>query len=125
MKIDRTILCKTAWQKDSPVVRTVESLMDASPEEQEENKGKMAPFNFFFNRVLKQAANITMELAERLNIKIELAEVVWATIKSIISCEPLFLVNRHIDQVIMCTLYAIVKVSGGPKVDFNSIITTY
>jgi len=52
-------------------------------------------------------------------------EVIWSVIKSGLGCQPQLLTNRHLDQIIMCSIYSVIKMGGGIKLDFNTIIKTY
>ena len=38
-------------------------------------------------------------------------EIIWNVIKSMLSCEPQILVNRHLDQLVMCAIYSVCKIS--------------
>ena len=46
--------------------------------------------------------------------------------KSLLSRETHLLTNRHLDQLVMCTIYGVCKVSNiSPQISFNNIITKY
>jgi retinoblastoma-like protein 1 len=42
-----------------------------------------------------------------------------------LSTEPQFLINRHLDQLVMCTIYGVCKVQPSLKISFNNIINKY
>lgn len=44
-----------------------------------------------------------------LNLEESLSEFVWATMKYIFVCEPQLILNRHMDQLILCSFYAVCK----------------
>ena len=60
-----------------------------------------------------------------LNINAEYQEVIWSIIKSLLSSEPMLLIERHVDQLVMCTIYSVVKISELRHVSFNNIINKY
>ena len=42
-----------------------------------------------------------------------------------LSMETQLLTNRHLDQLVMCTIYGVSKVQSGLAITFNNIITKY
>lgn len=52
-------------------------------------------------------------------------ECVWIIMKNQLSAEPQLLVNRMLDQMIMCAIYGVCKVQPGMQIQFNNIITKY
>ena len=60
-----------------------------------------------------------------LEISEEVQETIWNVTKSMLSCEPQLLKNRHLDQLVMCTIYSISKISGLKHITFNTIINKY
>lgn len=60
-----------------------------------------------------------------LEIAPEIQEIIWSVTKSMLSCEPQLLMNRHLDQLIMCTIYSVAKISQLSNITFNVIINKY
>jgi retinoblastoma-like protein 1 len=83
------------------------------------------PYNFFFGRVLQASAQTVVELCQMLEIAPEIQEIIWSVTKSMLSCEPQLLMNRHLDQLIMCTIYSVAKISQLSNITFNVIINKY
>ncbi len=79
----------------------------------------------FFKRLLQIAAQRVMELSQALSLDDEVREKVWAIVKVQLSAETHLLVNRIIDQMVMCAIYGICKVQPGMQITFNLIITKY
>lgn len=42
-----------------------------------------------------------------------------------LSCEPHLLMDRHLDQLVMCTIYSVAKISELRQITFNNIINKY
>ena len=55
----------------------------------------------------------------------EIQEIIWSVTKSMLSCEPQLLINRHLDQLVMCTIYSVAKISELKHITFNLIIKQY
>lgn len=60
-----------------------------------------------------------------LKINPEYQEVVWSIAKCMLSCEPSLLMERHVHQLVMCTIYSVAKISDLRTISFNSIINRY
>ena len=45
--------------------------------------------------------------------------------KSLMSSAPDLLINRHLDQLVMCTIYSVAKISDMRHLTFNNIINKY
>lgn len=88
-------------------------------------KTRLSPFNYFFTRVLQSSSITTYELCQLLEIPDIYQEIIWNLVKSMLSCEPHLLINRHLDQILMCTIYSVVKISDLRQITFNHIITQY
>ena len=70
----------------------------------------MQPFYMFFKRVLHLAAQKILDLTQVLAITDDVKEKIWTITKSLLSIETHLLTNRHLDQLIMCTIYGVCKV---------------
>jgi hypothetical protein len=55
----------------------------------------------------------------------ETQEIIWSVTKSMLSCEPQLLMNRHLDQLVMCTIYSVSKITDLKDITFNAIINKY
>lgn len=62
------------------------------------------------------------QFVNSLNINDSLSEYVWSTMKFIFVYEPQIILDRHMDQLILCCLYAICKVSQ-IQIKFQDIIS--
>lgn len=57
-----------------------------------------------------------MELGESLKLEEEVIEKIWAVMKIQLSTEPHLLINRVLDQMIMCAIYGVCKVQPGLQI---------
>jgi hypothetical protein len=124
-EIEIKIVSEQAWSSDSPVVEIINEInfkqmeqlnATESPENSlMDNEGEsrdpiMQPYNMFFKRVLHLAAQRIFELCESLGIRDDVKERAWTIMKVQLSTEPGLLINRHLDQLVMCTVYGVCKV---------------
>lgn len=64
----------------------------------------------FFKRLLQLTAERVQEMGHSLSLSEDVIESVWIIMKSQLSAEPQLLVNRMLDQMIMCAIYGVCKV---------------
>jgi len=80
---------------------------------------------FFFQRVLHIVSSKILSMSEALGINDEpTKEKLWEVMKHCLSSETDLMIDRHIDQLLLCTLYAVGKMAGA-KFTFNNIISKY
>ncbi|KRW99451.1 Cyclin-like protein [Pseudocohnilembus persalinus] len=78
----------------------------------------------FFRRLLHQCAYTIWSICEQQGIKDQIQENIWATVKHIIANETELLINRHLEQIILCTIYSISKIHK-QDVKFQDLIRTF
>lgn len=76
----------------------------------------------FFRRVLHVTASQIQHLCDLLCLGEDIAEKVWTVMKYILSSETGILIQRHIDQFILCSIYGVCK-AVNKSVKFQDIIT--
>eukprot|EP01017_Pseudomicrothorax_dubius_P026412 TRINITY_DN2945_c0_g2_i2.p1 TRINITY_DN2945_c0_g2~~TRINITY_DN2945_c0_g2_i2.p1 ORF type:complete len:992 (+),score=245.91 TRINITY_DN2945_c0_g2_i2:123-3098(+) len=118
------ILGHLAWKKDSAVHLLIKSFA-ASAEEGEGRKVELTGWHeMFFKRVLHFCAVNIHQLTSALGLNEKTAEGIWSCVKYILVCEPELLVDRHIDQMTLCSIYSVCKVFQHP-IKFQEIINKY
>ncbi|XP_020254515.1 retinoblastoma-related protein-like isoform X2 [Asparagus officinalis] len=80
--------------------------------------------NVFFRKILKLVAIRIKTLCERLKCSEQFLENVYWLIQQILNQRTTILFNRHIDQVILCSIYGVAKVSQ-ISLTFKEIINNY
>ncbi|XP_042501717.1 retinoblastoma-related protein [Macadamia integrifolia] len=80
--------------------------------------------NVFFSKILKLAAVRINGLVERLQLSQQIRESVYCLVQQILSQKTTLFFNRHIDQIILCSLYGVAKISQ-LNLTFKEIIYNY
>ncbi|KAF9606989.1 hypothetical protein IFM89_030408 [Coptis chinensis] len=78
----------------------------------------------FFSKIVKLAAVRINGLIERLQLAHHVRETVYCLVQQILSQRTALFFNRHIDQIILCSLYGVSKISQ-LKLTFREIIYNY
>ena len=134
--LELKILMNLAWKKESAVHKIIEKFMqeeksnESSESATSTEKSQKASSNteievesqaelthsqeLFFKRVLHHCALNIFQLSESLGLRKETAEEVWNAVKYILSSETTLLINRHVDQIILSTIYGVCKVLNEP-----------
>lgn len=87
-------------------------------------------YNQFFHRVLYIAAVRVHEMCKTLNISVRVGEMIWSVVKVLLAQESDLLIDRHLDHVIICTIYGMCRVHSpscfegdAPKPDISSLFS--
>lgn len=80
--------------------------------------------NVFFTKILKLAAVRINGLVERLKLNQHVRETVYCFVQQILSQRTALFFNRHIDQIILCSLYGVAKISQ-LNLTFKEIVYNY
>ena len=81
--------------------------------------------SFFFKDALLLQAGTLVSLGRELEVPIELQEAIWTMMKLTVSHLPELLIGRHFDQILMCCIYTVTKLTVSHRVLFNDIISAY
>jgi hypothetical protein len=80
---------------------------------------------YFFKRVLHDVASKIVSLSEVLGVgESSTKEKIWELMKFCLSTETDLLIDRHMDQILLCATYAVSKMTDS-KITFNTIISKY
>lgn len=63
----------------------------------------------FFRRFLNHTAQTIVEICDSLSLAESIKEQIWSSLKYLLSEKTEILVDRHIDQLILCTIYSVCK----------------
>lgn len=127
--IDSKILESLAWEDESPLHGLMQEYeaSRASPggggAAQGAGRAKAA-LEQFLRKVLYLAASRIQEMCTRLLLPTTLRQQVWECLKVVIYQHAQLLQGRHLDQLIMCTVYGVCKVNQR-HVTFRHIIEHY
>ncbi|CAO2202730.1 unnamed protein product [Urochloa humidicola] len=78
----------------------------------------------FFSKIAKLAAIRIRSLCERLQLSQHVLERVYSLIQQILTQQTALFFNRHIDQIILCSIYGVAKISQ-LELSFKEIIFGY
>ena len=80
----------------------------------------------FFAKVMHMAARRLGDLASRLNLSSDVTRDVYALIEHVMYEQTNLMYNRHVDQIILASVYGVCKANGrGDSVQFKDIIYQY
>ncbi|KAF5192402.1 Retinoblastoma-related protein [Thalictrum thalictroides] len=80
--------------------------------------------NVFFSKILKLVAVRINGMVERLKLNQHIRETVYCFVQQILSQRTALFFNRHIDQIILCSLYGVAKISQ-LNLTFKEIVYNY
>ncbi|KAM7268912.1 hypothetical protein ACFE04_011078 [Oxalis oulophora] len=83
-----------------------------------------AAINIFFSKINKLAAVRINGMVERLQMSQQMRENIYRLFQKILSQQTSLFFNRHIDQIILCCVYGVVKISQ-VALTFKEIIFHY
>mmetsp|Transcript_7161 Transcript_7161/g.12032 ORF Transcript_7161/g.12032 Transcript_7161/m.12032 type:complete len:873 (-) Transcript_7161:575-3193(-) len=129
--VDSKILESLAWEDDSPLHALMQEYdvangangasLTSTPSGQTRAK---AALEQFLRKVLYLAAARISEMCTRLLLPSGLVKQVWDCLKNVLNSARYLLLGRHLDQLIMCTVYGVCKVNQR-AVTFRHIIEQY
>lgn len=144
-QIEEKILESLAWTSDSPIFRSLlpsnctntfkpkgnppkvnESMW--SSKEPTGNSQSSPPLSHAVNIFLNKASRLAFRrlgyLCSLMQISNEMQSAIWVCIEHILYMKPSLLKDRHLDQIIMCSMYAVCRVLE-QDVQFKAIIKSY
>ena len=125
---EKEIVEKLAWTSDSPVFELLAPLPEQAGDKSLGN-GSSKALRLFFSKVLWNAETRLRTIATQAGVS-QLVDPCWRCLTNIFSAKREMLRDRHLDPLILSTIYAAVKVFGREqphlgRVTFKSIIKHY
>lgn len=87
--------------------------------------GRTSVLQLFFRKVLSLAASRIYRLGTILGLEAKFLNQVWTAIKECLSTQHHLLKDRHLDQIVLCSLYGVCKVNHIPNVSFKRVVEGY
>lgn len=87
--------------------------------------GRTSVLQLFFRKVLSLAASRIYRLGSILGLEAKFLNQVWTAIKECLSTQHHLLKDRHLDQIVLCSLYGVCKVNHIPNVSFKRVVEGY
>ncbi|OWF52346.1 retinoblastoma-associated protein-like isoform X2 [Mizuhopecten yessoensis] len=105
------------------------TVLRTTPLTQQGNPDKPPPrrsqsLQFFLNKVSRLGFHRLQQLCNLLSVTRDLQHKIWTCFEYCITRKPDLLKNRHLDQIMLCSLYGICKVME-QEIKFKSIVQTY
>ena len=103
--IEEKIITMDGWEENSPVSQAVNRISS------ETFTGELShpSFGQFFKRVLSYSANKITDISNCVKLNPPTQEEIWVAFKYFLSEKTEFLISRHLDQAILCTIYGVCK----------------
>ncbi|KAK3584066.1 hypothetical protein CHS0354_007961 [Potamilus streckersoni] len=123
-------------RKNSPnsqaTIPTAELFLSPKPESASSSSSQVSAIsrprsqslNMFLSKVCRLGYHRLKALCDKLLVPGEVQQKIWSCFDYCISCKPELLKNRHIDQLMMCSLYGICKVTEN-EIKFKTIVQVY
>lgn len=124
MQLEIDLISRIAWKDDSTIMLCNTTLENGKENVKQSSSrpGEPQPVDQFYNRVLIYTATQMYHLCSGLpSIKEDLVEYIWAVLKYILTQKLDLLRQRHIDQMIFCTIYCVSKIFKA-QLKFQDII---
>ena len=114
-EIEVKIISSLSWKSGSKINKAVKNLIT--------NSENSMDTDLFLRRLLSHCANRILELCNSLGLAEAIKEEIWAAFKYLLSEKTELLENRHVDHMVICTIYAVCKFHS--VVTFKMIIEKY
>ncbi|TMW65319.1 hypothetical protein Poli38472_007961 [Pythium oligandrum] len=137
--LEQMILDSLAWRSDSGLYAVLAG--ERQQAARESQSASSTPTNgssttsstprstvlqLFFRKVLSLAASRIFRLGNMLELDAKYLNQAWTAIKECLSSQHQLLRDRHLDHVVLCSLYGVCKVNHvKPEVTFKRIIDCY
>ena len=117
--IEVRIVQKLGWTQGSPVHQALKYVGKREVKEQ-----LHVTYDLFFRRVLAYSASRLATLAESLLLPTALQEDIWTALKHFLSNQTEILIDRHLDQLILCVIFGICK-ANSHILKFTTLVEQY
>lgn len=125
-EIEVTILSSLGWENESPVHLVVKQIVQ-EPSNDEVSEGFKNPnshsYDLFFKKVLSYVAHKITEIGDWIGISDAVKEEIWCAAKYLLSEKTELFISRHIDQLIICTIFGVCKVHS--PISFRALLEQY
>ena len=131
-EIEVKILSFLGWKKESPVyivvTQVIQDALRGESEDFQKDPKISKHYQTFFKKVLGQAAHVIQNISTSIGCSDLVKEEIWTALKYLLSEQTELLVNRHLDQIILSTIYAIAKINSDKiesTINFSTLISKY
>ena len=126
--VEDRILEVHLWKKGSPIYDVLRNLDKCTQGQSTSAKGGALSNADTVPKVLNKVCRLSykrlQQLSKLLNVVPELQMKIWECIEEVVFNRYRLLIDRHLDQIVMCSIYAICKVSDQER-KFKNITQAY
>ena len=125
--VEDRILEVHMWKKGSSIYEIIRNLEISNQGQTTSSKGTLSNSDTVpkvLNKVCRLSYKRLQQLSKLLNVVPELQMKIWECIEECVFHRYRLLIDRHLDQIIMCSIYAICKVSDQER-KFKNITQAY
>ncbi|XP_068686222.1 retinoblastoma-associated protein-like isoform X1 [Montipora foliosa] len=123
--LEEQVLESLAWTAESPVIVAMGLPgSDSTSENLVQQTKKSQSLNLFLRKVNLLAYNRLMSLCSKLDVESTMCCHMWTCLEQSLKLHWHLMKDRHLDQMILCAVYAIPKVLG-KEIQFKQIVTSY
>jgi retinoblastoma-associated protein len=128
-KLEVKIVSELGWERNSPIHyylrKVIEGSLGLDASRGLSTELNLKSYDIFFRRVLGHAAHRILELSNHLGLAEIAREEVWTALKYALSDQTELMIDRHLDQVILCTVYSVCRVNQAKQASFKLIREHY
>jgi len=136
-ELERQILSEMVWRGGTEIPNLIEQHLSESHDEEtnhtarasvfeEMSKMENVRYQKFCQKTVHRATYLISSLSQTLGLPAYIQERIWDMIRIVFKEQIYLLVNRILDQVLLCSIYAVCKISADTKkLTFNHIISKY
>lgn len=123
--IEIRIISTLGWTSTSPVLRAIKGLKAPQSKSTSPQADSLhITYDLFFRRVLSFTAYRVFTVTEELRLPDAVREEIWTLLKFLLSEHTELIVDRHLDQIILCAIFGICK-ARGPVLKFMTLARVY
>lgn len=126
-RIEEQVLENLAWKTGSPLLKAMETYhphSDPATVGSVQQQKKSQSLNLFLRRVNQLSYHRLTTLCDKLEVSDTLVSHMWTCLEHSLRLHWQLMVDRHLDQMLLCAVYAISKVVG-KEIQFKQIVTVY
>jgi len=122
--IEIRIISTLGWTSTSPVLRAIKGFKTHQTVSAPKADSLHMTYDLFFRRVLSFTAYRVFSVTEELRLTEAVREEIWALLKFLLSEHTELMVDRHLDQIILCAIFGVCK-ARGPALKFMTLARVY
>ncbi|XP_078379081.1 retinoblastoma-associated protein-like isoform X2 [Oculina patagonica] len=125
-RIEEQVLESLAWTTGSPLLKAMETSYPHSDPVaiSGQQRKKSQPLNLFLRKVNQLAYHRLTLLCNKLDVDDVLRGHMWTCLEQSLRFHWQLMKDRHLDQMLLCAVYAISKVVG-KEIQFKQIVSSY